>query len=1521
MVDFRGARECVRTIGSAAQDFQKSTPNPTFFARRLTAIAGVVAISALLIGWPGSVDAATTDATPAVTDTTPAANPAQFGLEATKSGSDGQPEAKDSSPAANEPGDKTPDQRAPVDLAKDKGDKGKPKDKDGAGEEQVVEPLSAQTSSSTVEEGGTQVVAPSASSLEYKSVNGSFVYSYKLDVPEFRGLEPSLVLNYSSLRKRKTGGTYQGWLGYGWGLGGFDVIQRASKGKGAPYYNANDIFLLNGSELVPCDAGVVSPSCSSGGTHATENESYQRITRDAPNNTWTVTNRVGTKSLFKPVADFMTTPPTVDPDLKEATDYRWLLARVTNMNGQFVEYDYDCVDAPVCLPKTIKTVSHDQASSTDTTHTTIEFFTETRPDPITHATGVAIATIDKRIRTVKVSVGTQTRSAYKITYEQSSFSGATLLKEIKQYGNDVVVDAAGVITAGSFLPPTMLTYSDTYGTVTAGPTIATSVSQSGGKSPDKPIIVDMNSDGKAEFYVPGVSPYTKQKQGKDGPIYTNYPGVSGFFAEFDGGTYQKTDLSAILNGQDFEHNCRSIWGDVKKRILKHGTTRKRYAKTVCDKLSPWPESDQFLLFGHFDPDYTASLLISPDFYLSLDTNDQFEVSLCEDKTNCTHYYKKEYISSSLPKPSVYDPDYPIPHHYSIVDSNHDGIDEVGEGTPVGGVNTPPYYDYPVGAVDMNGDGKNSFLFQSDLRDPNPFYIFQDYPKDQNFPDLTVNMPTNCYSYSNGCEFYFADVNGDGATDIVATRSVSTSSEQVSVYLSYGSGYTARIVSSLRRDIGGLFADVDGDGAAEAIVSQENGPTHTHIVSLATGAPVILATLAAQGNSSLEGSGDLDGDGQDDLINRWSSSQGREGITPYYTNGSVAGLLSTVENGYGGKVTVEYQPSSNWNNDHMPIVIQTVSKLSVEDGRGWLADTSYTYEGGKYDRASRKFLGFRKIIETKPCIVGETSCPSVERTYRQDLASYGKLEQEILKDGAGTILTQRDETWTINATTRPYTALNTQSLQTSHETGGSISTRQNRDFDSYGNVDSIVNHGLDSVTGDESWTYRGFAPNTSDYIVSLPYYETIRDGSDGSPPMIRKTFYDYDNQSQSHNTPPVEGNLTHIWRRTKITGSQQYVRNKFEYDDFGNQIRSTDPLSHRTEIEYDSTYNLYPIAERNPLYFEGDTRQHTSTAWNYVCGAPASIIDLNTQTTTQTYDLFCRKATMTRLSDGYFESHSYLDEGNPNTQRIAKWTPVAGHGAGQFYYIYFDGLGRAVSQISPNHYSGGPSVFQYTTYNKRGNIYNKTLPYFYGETAQYVTYGYDARDRNTLVTNPDSSTRSISFSTPAILGDDIDIPVLTTTTTDELGRSVDVSTDVDGNVVRITRHNSSSDIHEYRHYDQLNRLVGVKDHGLNEWAYTYDMIDNRLTASDPDLGDWAYEYDKDSRLIRQTDARGKSIALTYDALERLLTKTDEATSVVTTSNTYDEERTGYFNIGQLTTSTNANGKHEYDYEAAAKLAQK
>lgn len=57
--------------------------------------------------------------------------------------------------------------------------------------------------------------------------NGAFSYRYPIDVPAFRGLEPKLSLTYNSSRKTRNGGDYQGWLGYGWGLSGVPVIERA----------------------------------------------------------------------------------------------------------------------------------------------------------------------------------------------------------------------------------------------------------------------------------------------------------------------------------------------------------------------------------------------------------------------------------------------------------------------------------------------------------------------------------------------------------------------------------------------------------------------------------------------------------------------------------------------------------------------------------------------------------------------------------------------------------------------------------------------------------------------------------------------------------------------------------------------------------------------------------------------------------------------------------------------------------------------------------------------------------------------------------------------------------------------------------------------------------------------------------------------------------------------------------------------------------------------------------------------
>jgi len=120
---------------------------------------------------------------------------------------------------------------------------------------------------------------------------GSFSASVPIQVPPYHGIEPQLAISYNSSFKN-------GYAGVGSTLTGFSTIERASPGKGSPHYNSSDIYLLDGQELVPCVAGSTSPSCTTGGTHSTKMENYQRIAFNSTANTWTVTRKDGTKATY-----------------------------------------------------------------------------------------------------------------------------------------------------------------------------------------------------------------------------------------------------------------------------------------------------------------------------------------------------------------------------------------------------------------------------------------------------------------------------------------------------------------------------------------------------------------------------------------------------------------------------------------------------------------------------------------------------------------------------------------------------------------------------------------------------------------------------------------------------------------------------------------------------------------------------------------------------------------------------------------------------------------------------------------------------------------------------------------------------------------------------------------------------------------------------------------------------------------------------------------------------------------------
>ncbi|MEM7284256.1 MAG: RHS repeat-associated core domain-containing protein, partial [Pseudomonadota bacterium] len=92
--------------------------------------------------------------------------------------------------------------------------------------------------------------------------------------------------------------------------------------------------------------------------------------------------------------------------------------------------------------------------------------------------------------------------------------------------------------------------------------------------------------------------------------------------------------------------------------------------------------------------------------------------------------------------------------------------------------------------------------------------------------------------------------------------------------------------------------------------------------------------------------------------------------------------------------------------------------------------------------------------------------------------------------------------------------------------------------------------------------------------------------------------------------------------------------------------------------------------------------------------------------------------------------------------------------------------------------------------------------------------------------------------------------------------------------------------------------------------------------DPDLGSWTYEYDAKGRLTAQVDALSQRSEFTYDGLDRRLTHKTRVglPGAETITNTYDWNRTGYFNLGKLTTAANPAGIMYFDYDARERLTR-
>ncbi|WP_292538569.1 toxin TcdB middle/N-terminal domain-containing protein [Mesorhizobium sp.] len=1088
---------------------------------------------------------------------------------------------------------------------------------------------------------------------------GDLSYEIPIRLPAFRQIEPRLALTYNSARRSKVGGGYQGWTGYGWGIDGLPRIERGRPRGGVPAFNTGDVYYLDGIELVPCDAASVSASCSAGGTHSTEIESYKRITFVEALNVWKITETDGLTTTLNSLSSISGISATVGSPQHDLTSKAiWLTASIEEPHGNTISYAYDCQEL-VNSPRT----GYCYPVGLSYSMNAVQIFWEQRPDFIHYANGHDIGVLKRRISSIVIRATGNVTRVYALEYDRAPISGASRLLKVRQFGNDAVVNSAGHVSSGTERLPIVMAYA-AFGN-NFDPQIDThdvpGVFNPGGYPRFE--FHDFNSDGRSEIL------------------------------------YYTTDGPFVVNSLKTATSIMSI--DNSNNVFKAGSAENSKGHIYIGRFSEGTTLKNILYKSNIDSNMKL---------LSYTKAGTLSVEPC---LNATAAIPSNYCSSAAStSPNFEIRDYDGDSIFTIY--NLHSFLKAGYGDLYGDGRISLYIRKSGGAY----DGARLFGATSSL--PVSYPALNSSGAPSNFP---------CYaSYTQYC--YFGDFNGDGVTDSLSyTIERPSSTNQVitsKVYLGTGQSFVlfySNTASNVTSGAENIFlesgvADLDGDGRDEFHeayltagtrgwhwqcepiydpITERERPVVYSVQSGSSGVQAVLApAVPAAGLMA-----DINGDGLADIsyfyAARWTP--------PAYPNSyycplpgdlrtlrlsrggsALPNMLTSIRTDIGATISVEYTPSSRWTNSYLPQVLYAVSKLSVNDGRGQVADTLYTYEGGNYDGKARKFLGYRKVTETKPMANGETAASKIETTYRQDLASYGMPELTVHKDGASVTRKQVAETYAVNTTSKPYEVQNTATDTTLTE-NIARSLKVERVFDAYNNVTSIKDYGRTDVSGDETWTERFFSPNTSAYIVSAKIAERVHAGLDGSAPFISYTHNYYDGSTDVWSVPS-KGNLTWVQSfKDYYSTPQKTVNQYFAYDIYGNKIAATNGLGHKTEWDYDATYHLYPIAQRSPRYFatggqSADTRFVSSATYNAVCGQPATETDPNGIVKTFTYDAFCRPYQVSQSVTGAYAKTRFENEGNPATQALVKLTPLP-NGAGEdFVRSYYDGLGRVYRVETP-----------------------------------------------------------------------------------------------------------------------------------------------------------------------------------------------------------------------------------------------
>lgn len=267
---------------------------------------------------------------------------------------------------------------------------------------------------------------------------------------------------------------------------------------------------------------------------------------------------------------------------------------------------------------------------------------------------------------------------------------------------------------------------------------------------------------------------------------------------------------------------------------------------------------------------------------------------------------------------------------------------------IGGWNTKNKDNF----IDVNGDGKADLVQIWDSAGRAKAKVM--LSNGTGFPAETSNIEIG--AWNDIFLDYFADVNGDGRTDLIR---VWKSGEQAmaQVNLSNGTGYPVKnfnaAIGSWNADYKNYFVDVNGDGKADLIRiwNTGNGAKAQVNLSNGTGFPVQHSNFAIGGwnPTTKDFFVDANGDGKADLVRIWNNDGKGKAQLSLSTGIGFPAVSSRSDIGGWSTTTSDYL--ADLNGDGSPDIIR------VWDSNGSAFAETYLFDGVGYGpRATNQLVG-------------------------------------------------------------------------------------------------------------------------------------------------------------------------------------------------------------------------------------------------------------------------------------------------------------------------------------------------------------------------------------------------------------------------------------------------------------------------------------------------------------------------------------------------------------------------------------